>query len=37
MTLPDGLVDLLTGRTFGGVVEVGDVLSTYPVALLLPA
>ena len=37
VTLPDGSVDQLTGRTFGGAVEVGDILITYPVALLLPA
>ena len=37
ITVPDGLVDVLTGRPVGGVVDLGDVLSTYPVALLLPA
>ena len=37
ITIPEGLVDVLTGRPTGGVVDVGDVLSTYPVALLLPA
>ena len=37
ITLPDGMVDQLTGRTFGGAVEVEEILSTYPVALLLPA
>ena len=36
-TLPSEVVDVLTGRTFRGTVEVGDVLATYPVALLLPA
>ncbi|GAA3575955.1 malto-oligosyltrehalose synthase [Microlunatus spumicola] len=37
ITLPGAVVDVLTGRTFDGAVEVGDVLATYPVALLLPA
>jgi (1->4)-alpha-D-glucan 1-alpha-D-glucosylmutase len=37
VTLPGAMVDVLTGRTFDGAVEVRDVLATYPVALLLPA
>ena len=37
ITLPDGVVDVLTGRAFGGTVDVAEVLDTYPVALLLPA
>ena len=37
VTVPDGMVDQLTGRTFGGAVEIGEILSTYPVALLLPS
>jgi (1->4)-alpha-D-glucan 1-alpha-D-glucosylmutase len=37
LTLPGAVVDVLTGRTFDGAVDVGDVLATYPVALLLPA
>lgn len=36
-TLPRDVVDVLTGRAFSGTVDVGDVLATYPVALLLPA
>ena len=37
VTLPRPLVDTLTGRSFAGAVEVGEVLASYPVALLLPA
>jgi len=36
-TLPGELVDVLTGRAHRGTVDVGEVLATYPVALLLPA
>ncbi|MCW4384247.1 malto-oligosyltrehalose synthase [Salinibacterium sp. SYSU T00001] len=32
--LPDGLVDELTGARYGGRVALGDLLSSYPVALL---
>ncbi|HEY0238055.1 MAG TPA: malto-oligosyltrehalose synthase [Friedmanniella sp.] len=35
--LPGDLVDVLSGRPFGGTVPVAEVLSAYPVALLLPA
>jgi (1->4)-alpha-D-glucan 1-alpha-D-glucosylmutase len=32
------MTDELTGGTFGpGAVEVGEILRTYPVALLVPA
>ncbi|MGI3784169.1 MAG: malto-oligosyltrehalose synthase [Janthinobacterium lividum] len=37
ITVPDGLVDVLTGRPVGGVVDLGEVLDVYPVALLLPS
>ena len=31
------IVDIITGRRFdGGAIEVGDLLSKYPVALLAP-
>ena len=35
--LPGDLTDVLTGRSFGGTVQVAEVLDRYPVALLLPA
>jgi (1->4)-alpha-D-glucan 1-alpha-D-glucosylmutase len=36
--LPVAMTDELTGGTFGpGAVEVGEILRTYPVALLVPA
>ncbi len=34
--LPDGLVDVLTGRPSGGRVRLADLLGHYPVALLAP-
>lgn len=34
--LPGGLVDVLTGRPHGGTVRLAELLSTYPVALLVP-
>lgn len=37
LTLPDGLIDELTGEQHGGTVRLADLLATYPVALLRPA
>ncbi|PZF82627.1 malto-oligosyltrehalose synthase [Jiangella anatolica] len=34
--LPDGLVDVLTGRPYGGPARLADLLDHYPVALLVP-
>jgi (1->4)-alpha-D-glucan 1-alpha-D-glucosylmutase len=36
VSLPGTRVDALTGESFSGALDVGDVLSRYPVALLLP-
>ena len=35
--LPDGATDALTGTAYAGRTPVGELLATYPVALLLPA
>ena len=37
VSLPESLTDVLTGRRFGGTVEVGAVLDRFPVALLARA
>lgn len=36
VSLPGDLVDVLTGRPYGGTVPLATLLATYPVALLAP-